>query len=541
MRKIVDLMTQETLTSKSSRELYWREPVITAFPRYANVLAIIQQFSDGELWFLNYCIQLQINRGSYTGMNLDFCVGDMLNTVYRCPFLSIEVLDIEEFIGDGNERDLIEKVIHYIDQGKYVYLPVDWFYIPAYQMYEEQHDAHDILVFGYDQENRELSVADFFENFKYQRASCSYKEFFAAFKNVLRLPCILDKVLLMKPCCRDIIFDLGIVRELLRDYIGAKNSNRRFLPVYRCLDFLNDDLFEFGVDVYEKLTGYLHYIAEAKILVQIRSYDILYEHKLALLRLSIYMRDYGYLRNDSDIIAKLEGIKKQCLLIRNILLKYNITMKVELVERCVRLLEDVREKETEALQQWLESMNEEPCLPKPEGQIVTSDARYVGEDRSTMGNWNGAYGDAGFDIFEEREIGERIRIVYHGFIPKKWKEISTYDDPVYVRTRDGKSSFAECKFFEKKACMDIMLLEDKPYMLSFYILAWWEFNRDFSIQILDSDSGRELCEKRVIASSEGLYVNFIVSGHVKIIFVNHSTDLGVLSGVFFSAVCDEEA
>ena len=156
MRKIVDLMTQETLTSKSSRELYWREPVITAFPRYANVLAIIQQFSDGELWFLNYCIQLQINRGSYTGMNLDFCVGDMLNTVYRCPFLSIEVLDIEEFIGDGNERDLIEKVIHYIDQGKYVYLPVDWFYIPAYQMYEEQHDAHDILVFGYDQENREL-------------------------------------------------------------------------------------------------------------------------------------------------------------------------------------------------------------------------------------------------------------------------------------------------------------------------------------------------------------------------------------------------
>lgn len=537
----MDLITQEILADKVTRELYWREPAITAYPRYANVLAIIQQFSDGELWFLNHCIQLQINRGSYTGMNLDFCVGDMLNTVYRCPFLSIEVLDIKEFTGDGNESELIEKVIHYIDQGKYVYLPVDWFYIPAYQRYGKQHADHDMLVFGYDQENMELSVADFFGNFKYQRARCSYKEFWSACQGAFGLRCFLDKVLLLKPCRRDIVFDLSIVKELLRDYIEARNSNRRFLPVYKYPDFLNDDLFEFGVDVYEKLIGYLHHVTAAKILVEIRSYDILYEHKLVLLRLSTYMRDHGYLRNDSDIIAKLEWIKNQCLLIRNILLKYNMTMKVEPVEHCVRLLEDVREKETEALRQWLESMNEEPCLPKPEGQSVASEARFVGEDRSTMGNWSSAYGDAGFDIFEEREIGERIRIVYHGFIPKKWKEISTYDDPVYVRTRDGKSSFAECKFFDKKACMDIMILGDKPYMLSFYILAWWEFNRDFSIQILDSDSGRELCEKRVIASNEGLYVNFIISGHVKIIFVNHGMDSGVVSGVFFSAVLDEEA
>lgn len=304
------------------------------------------------------------------------------------------------------------------------------------------------------------------------------------------------------------------------------------------MDFLNDDIFEFGVNVYEKLIGYLQHIVATKIMAHIRSYEILYEHKLVLLRLSTYMRDNGYLRKDLDIVGKLDWIERQCLKIRNALLKYNLNGRVEAVERCVKLLYEVREKEKEILQQWLESIAEEPCLPKPEGQSVMSDARYAGEDSLTLGNWIGIYGDSGFDIFEESEIGEQIRIVYHNFNSKKWKEISIYDDPVYVRTRDGKYSFAGCKYFAKEACIDILMLEDKHYMLSFYILAWWKYNRDFDIKILDGDSGKELCKRRVIACKEGLYVNFIVSGHVKIVFINHSMDLGVLSGVFFSTVCD---
>lgn len=534
----MDLITQEILADQLTRELYWQEPVITAYPRYANVLAIIQQFSGGELWLLNHCIQLQINRVSYEGLNLDFCVGDMLNTVYRCPFLSVEVLDIEEFTG-GSEGDLIEKVIRAIGQGKYVYLPVDWFFIPAYQMYGKRHAAHDMLVFGYDQENKELFVADFFGHSKYQRAKCSYMEFWAACKDAAKLPCILDKVLLLKPCNRDVAFDVDNVRELLGDYIEAKNSNRRFLPVCRYMDFLNDDIFEFGADVYEKLIGYLHHIAAAKKPVQIRSYDILYEHKLVLLRLSTYMRDNGYMRNSAEVVGSLDWIKSQCLVIRNVLLKYNLTGRVEAAERCAKLLEEVREKEAEVLKQWLESINEKPCQPVPEGKSLISDARPAGEDRTTLGNWVGTYGNLGFDTFEESELGEQIRIVYHGFNSKKWKEISAYDDPVYVRTKDGKSSFAECRYFVKEACMDILILENMHCMLSFYILAWWEFERDFSIQILDSDSGGMLCEKRVKACNEGVYVNFIVSGHVKAVFINHGLDFGVLSGMFFSAVHDE--
>ena len=536
----MDLITRETVNMLDC-ELYWQEPAITAYPRYANVLAIIQQFNDGELWLLNHCMQLQINRGSYEAMNLDFCVGDMLNTVYRCPFLSVEALDIEEFIGNNNEGELIEKVIHYINQGKYIYLPVDWFFISAYQMYGKQHAAHDMLIFGYNQENQKLSVADFFGHFKYQRAKCSYKEFLSASKDVSKLPCILDKVLLLRPCRRDVVIDLDNVQMLLRDYMEAKNSNRHFLPVCRYTDFLNDDIFEFGVNVYEKLIGYLEHIAATKIKVQIRSYDILYEHKLVLLRLSTYMRDKGYLKNDADIVGKLDWLKRQCLKIRNALLKYNLTGREEAVERCVRLLNEVREKEIETLQQWLENINGEPCLPNTEDQSVLNDARYAGEDRLIMGNWIGVYGDSGFDIFEESEIGEQIRVVYHGFNSKRWKRISIYDDPVYVRMKDGKYSFAGCKYFAKEACIDILILENKHYMLSFYILAWWEYRRDFDIKILDSESGRKLCEKRVIASNEGLYVNFIVSGHVKIVFINYSMDLGVLSGVFFSTVCDEKA
>lgn len=521
--------------TKDVKELSWRRPVITAFPQYAHVLAVIGEYKGGELWLLSHCVQLQINRGSFSVLNLDFCVGDMLNTVYHCPYLSIEAFDIEEFTGD--ESRIVEKIMYYINQGKYVYLPVDWFYIPAYECYGRSHAAHDILVLGYDDEKKEFIIADFFGDFRYEKSRCKYLELIAACRDAYKLPCILKKVLLLKPCEQVVLFDIKNVKSLFEDYLRSRNSNRRFLPVCQYGDFLDDDSFAFGLNVYQVMIESLESAMQRGCGVSIRSYAIMYEHKILLGEVCSYMADKGYLQNDENFMPEVDIVREQCLVVRNLLIKYNMRGDKTNLVKSIKLLKDIRNREEELFEKMINNMKEEPVLYRcREDKYGENYAEYVGEDRQTLGNWIGKYGDAGYDIFLETEIGRRISIVYYNFLYKKWSDDWTEGNALYVKRKKGDGAFAACKYFRKNAYIDILIRDGLQYMLSIYVLAWWKHNRRFCIRFMDGDNKVLLCSYEAAASDEGIYINFLVSGHVRIEFENRSTDIGVISGMFFSTI-----
>lgn len=527
------------ITNEHAKELPWNMPVITGFPQYANVLAITGQLCGAELWLLSHCVQLQVNKGSYTMLNLDYSVGDMLNTVYRCPYLSIEVFDIAEFTGDVEK--MVEKIIYYIDQGKYIYMPVDWFYIPAYQCYGENHVSHDMLILGYDKEKEEFSIADFFGNFQYQKATCKYEELISACNkdDAYKLPCILKKVLILKPCEQVVPFDIRTVKSLFEDYLEGNNSNRRFLPVCQYIDFLDEECFAFGLNVYEPLMGYLEDAVQKGNSVALRSYAVLYDHKVLLSKVCSYMADKGYLQSGGEILTQVEMVRKQCLIVRNLLIKYNLAGDTALLKRCIHMLEDIRKSEEILFTKILDNITAKPVLYRfQEEKYAESLASFVGEDRQTLGNWIGKYGSGGYDIFLEEEMGDQISITYHNFIYKKWSNDWSEITDLYVRRKKGDKAFAACKHFRKDAYIDILIRDGLQYVLSIYVLAWWEYERRFCIRLVDGDNGKPLCSHEVVASNEGLYVSFLVSGHVRLEFENRSREIGVISGVFFQEISD---
>ena len=50
--------------------------------------------------------------------------------------------------------------------------------------------------------------------------------------------------------------------------------------------------------------------------------------------------------------------------------------------------------------------------------------------------------------------------------------------------------------------------------MALYIYAHGNYQRDFDISVMDGDTGLKLCGYRVFAKNEGVYVRFLVSGHV---------------------------
>lgn len=513
-------------------ELYWERAEVTSYPRHANLLAIIGQFEEGKAWFWNHFLQLQINGGSYEAMNLDFCVGDLMNMVYNCPFLSCSTREAGEFA--AMEDAVCDIVMNYLDQGIYVYMPVDWYYISPYESMGKTHNAHDILILGYDRADREFIAADFFGNFRYQKSRCGFQDFAEGCKNAVDLPCVLDKVLLLKPVEKIYEFNIHFVKALLRDYLKGTNSNYRFFPIKSYPDFLHNELFLFGTEIYNKLSGYLE---EGDEQIKLRSYYVLYDHKNVLYCLAKYLYCNGYVIEGERFIEACNELKEQAEILKNMIIKYNMTGDKELLQRSSSLLRSIRKTETALLRDIISNLRDDPILCWGSKAIRRENkASFKGIDPDTKGEWVSNYGIDGYDIFKEKSLPASIRMVYCGFCYKEWRPWAEETNELALRLKDQNKRIESCRFFVGAAYIDILIDDGSGYEMALYIYAHGNYQRDFDISVMDGDTGLKLCGYRVFAKNEGVYVRFLVSGHVRVVLQNARIEGGVISGVFFTRI-----
>lgn len=76
----------------------------------------------------------------------------------------------------ATQDTLIECVKKEIDNKYYIYLTCDEFYLKCRASYNKEHFIHDIMIYGYDDENRIFYIAGFDKNRKYNTNAISYDE-----------------------------------------------------------------------------------------------------------------------------------------------------------------------------------------------------------------------------------------------------------------------------------------------------------------------------------------------------------------------------
>lgn len=122
-------------------------------------------------------------------------------------------------------------------------------------------------------------------------------------------------------------------------------------------------------------------------------------------------------------------------------------------------------------------------------------------------------------------------LVYHGFTNKIWK-LSEANDNGQTLECENSNRIAACKFFGDRASIDVVIAGSDTHILTFYIMDCYNFERKIKISVVDADSLDVLDIRDVSVINAGIYVKYIVNGHLIFEFENLGKAIGVISAVF---------
>lgn len=72
-----------------------------------------------------------------------------------------------------------------MNQDKYLHVSIDWFYIPIYEQYQNNHGMHHLFINGYDSEKRIFYAHDTYKDGKYASAEVAYDDLLAGFQALI--------------------------------------------------------------------------------------------------------------------------------------------------------------------------------------------------------------------------------------------------------------------------------------------------------------------------------------------------------------------
>ncbi|WP_270564244.1 hypothetical protein [Clostridium beijerinckii] len=353
-------------------------PPITSYPHHANILSFLSCNEENLSWFYNYYFQLSINKNN--DIRLDFNIGySIIPFIKNCPIVTFH----------GLSRELIKRkwdtltnfLIDSIDLGYYIYLVVDKFFIPAYEdQYMKYHSYHDIMIFGYNVEDQNFNIADFFKGSKYYYSVSAFSKIEEGYQSSEEFDWLHGVILLKEDKSYQPNFSINILKDFINDYLASYNSNARTILINT---WLNNKDFAFGLQVYDVLENHLKELSNNIDSFDIRPYHVLWDHKKMILLLIKFLFKKGYLKNADYFYSEFALLEKKILILRNILLEYKITTKKYLINKVILILKETSVKEQHLLQELIVDIKEYAALYIPSNLKITYSSLYI----SYSDNW----------------------------------------------------------------------------------------------------------------------------------------------------------
>ncbi|PWW03216.1 hypothetical protein DFQ01_107113 [Paenibacillus cellulosilyticus] len=319
-------------------------PIITSYPKHANVNSILVNHSCYETWLYNNHIQL----------HADY---DDSHTLWLCFYEPVSrrlypLIDTETFSKGtviNNRIDLIQLIMNSIATGSYVYLSIDVYYLAPYEVYQRTHFPHDMFIFGYDEHKGVFHAADFYQKGRYahheipftqveQGFYSSYSDDNADFQGLQLLRVSSDEK-------GQYTFDADYCFELLAEYLHGIDTSRH----YKLIKDVNKR-YIFGMPIYDMLA---EYVMESKESFEVaRSLHIVYDHKNLMARRVHYLWKEGHIR-DYSFIQQFNEVARQAAMIRNKYLKLQMIQVTDYglkgIERDIKQLRNREECLTASL------------------------------------------------------------------------------------------------------------------------------------------------------------------------------------------------
>jgi len=164
---------------------------------------------------------------------------------------------------------------------------------------------------------------------------------------------------------------------------------------------------------------------------------------------------------------------------------------------------------------------------------VSSNVTFVGLDAATQGNWQGKYGADGYAIANSNQSVPSYAVL----TPENqsnftWSASTT--DPRALTTVTPAGRIASCWYSSTEFGLDVNLTDGKSHQVEIYALDWdGNFGRSETVQVVDANTNTVLDSRTVSSFSNGMYLVWNITGHVRINATMNSGANAVLSGIFF--------
>ncbi len=344
-------------------------PPIRSYLFHAYPLSILAQADTYLPWLYSTHIQLF----NFPGEELKFythpfCTRHEVRHLYfsTCPFLDVQTVD-RHLLGLAT-ADIISWIVSCIDRGYYVQTDVDFFYLPNRPHYQRHHFIHEVLVSGYDTEERTLLLSGFDQQggyaisrvpFVVMERACSFTReghmqqvsqagrplpawFLSSMEDrprVFLYKYLPDQWYTFDPCA---------VAEQLADYLFAADTAQR----YRLLAAPREGGF-WGRDVYVFLRRELEDPAAYRDI----SWRILWEHKTGMQARLQYMEARGYLDPAAQLGLRFGAIERKTRSLRLVLLRWKTHQRPDTLTRASEMLDALAAEEQPLLEHVLEILN----------------------------------------------------------------------------------------------------------------------------------------------------------------------------------------
>lgn len=387
------------------KKLPIKEPDVTVYPHHAHLLAIYNGiYNDDDYKFVWYCtnyVQLE-----YCANNLDFSNAfDILPLLENCPWLIKDSISYN-MIND-NWKSIIYFIIASINQGYYIYIELNEFFISAYDNYNKKYISHTLLIYGYDDIKEIFHIADFFHEGRYSFQKASFDEIYKAYTN--KPSDFLCGVYLYRQQERNYLqytYNRSVLIDNLEDYINSVNSQKRNVMLNFKRVNLQQDIKYFGIDIYDKVCYEI--INSDKI--DLRKLYLLKAHKKIFLLIILSLAKRNLINSEYNLYKLFQTLYNDSSIILNLGIKYNVTRKLTLKEVIVERINNIKNDEIRIIPLLIKELNEKSqynhhnnaIFDKEEFGLKIRDCSYEDDIYTLRGN--NAYAQATF-------LGSNVKII----------------------------------------------------------------------------------------------------------------------------------
>jgi ELWxxDGT repeat protein len=163
--------------------------------------------------------------------------------------------------------------------------------------------------------------------------------------------------------------------------------------------------------------------------------------------------------------------------------------------------------------------------------LTTASATLLKPDATTQGTWIGTYGAQGDDVINgSASLPGYAAVTPSGQSAYTWASSTT--DVRALQTAGGSSRIAACWYSRGSFTVDVNLTDGQQHGLELYFVDWDSTGRAEQVQISDAASGSVLSTQSISSFHNGLYLDYAVSGHIRITITRTGGANAVLSGLF---------